>query len=211
MWITPSGSNDSNTIHISASYDGGCAAQDPPQTLNEFGAITVGESYHLKISTNNTFTTVTIYSNDNGDPDTPDIYPFARASPTDPDHIGMTAIVYFMSGKFGNSYYNRGNGTFSSITITSKVFTANPTAEPTQTTNSPTTNAPTTEPPTSDPTADPALEPTADSTREPTADPTADTMADSAAWGSNTIVIVLLTIIITTYIVGADCPCFTMK
>merc|ERR1719203_1884822 len=100
FWINPSGS-EGPYMHVSVSYDGACQAQDPPQTLKDFGTVNIGESYHILISTNLTFTTVTASSNDN--PSTPQIYPFARASATEPDHIGLTANVYFMSGKFGSS------------------------------------------------------------------------------------------------------------
>ena len=182
MWITPRLGNDPSVIHISASYDGSCQAQDPAQTLDDFGAINIGESYHLLISTNQTFTTVTIYSNDNGDPASPNIYPFPRAFSTNADHVGTTSNVYFMSGKASTVGYNRGNGTFSNIVITSKLFTAYPTAEPSPAPSLSPTNEPTT--PTVNPTVDPSLSPTPaptpeglviDTTSSPTPDGAIDT------------------------------------
>ena len=173
MWMSPSGQENPNKIHVSHSYEGACQAQDPAQTLDDFGEITIGESYHIIIDTNYTFTTVYISSNDNNKSG---IYHFARAFPTDPSHIGTTANVYFMTGKFGSGFYNRGNGTFSNIVLTSRVFTSQPTREPT----TPTLN-PIVEPsadPTTNPTVDPTTYPTADPSTDPTDSPTHDPSTD---------------------------------
>ena len=123
MWVTSNTSGPPH-IHISNSYGTACQAQDPTQTLTDYGEIEIGESYHIIIDTNYTFTTVSI---SNSDDSKTGIYPFPRAKPTLQDHIGRTANVYFMSGKFSQYPYNRGNGTFSNIVITSSIFTAVPT------------------------------------------------------------------------------------
>ena len=157
--MTPSGQGNPNKIHVSHSYEGACQAQDPAQTLSDFGEITIGESYHLIIDTNYTFTTVSISSNDKSKSG---VYHFPRSSPTDPDHVGTEANVYFMSGKFGSGFYNRGNGTLSNIVLTSRVFTPQPTREPTTLPTLSPSDAPTT------PTVSPTPLPTTSPSKAPT-------------------------------------------
>merc|ERR1712176_544343 len=59
-----------------------------------------------------------------------------------PDHIGKTAGVWIMSGKYGSTSYNRGDGVLSDIVIISSDFvhgpTVRPTVSPTMPTMSPT-------------------------------------------------------------------------
>lgn len=93
MWVTPR-DTDGPYIHISASYGSTLTNCQATQTLTDFGVIEIGESYHLIITTNATFTTITASSSEKSG-----VYPFPRESPTDPEHIGRTATVYFMSGK----------------------------------------------------------------------------------------------------------------
>jgi len=157
MWVTPN-NQDGPYIHISVSYPEHCQLQEPVQTLTDFGEITIGHSYHIKINTNDSYTTVTAHCSDT---DRFGVYAFPRESPTDPNHIGRNATVYWMSGKFGTSSYNRGNGTFSNIVLISSGFNVEPTVEPTP--------QPTVEPsqPTSDPTSDPTSKPTSKPTQDP--------------------------------------------
>ena len=100
--------------------------QSPSQTLTEFGPITIGTLYHLKIATNSTFTTIEATS-----PDKEGVYSFHRENRTWSDHIGKTAGVWMMSGKYGSTSYNRGHGTLSNVTIISYDFVPGTTLKPT--------------------------------------------------------------------------------
>lgn len=115
MWVTPRRyHNGYPFLHISASYGTVC---QPEQRLSEFGPITIGEQYHIKIKTNETFTIVQASSSSKSG-----VYTFPRDAPTQSDHLGRIAGVWFMSGKFGSTEYNRGNGSFSNIILTSSQF-----------------------------------------------------------------------------------------
>ena len=117
MWITPETYGDP-FIYISTSYGESCNSVNA--VLTEFGAITIGTIYHLIISINDTFTSIDITSN-HTDSLHHGQYLYHHVAPTKQSHIGRAADVWFMSGKFGNNQYNRGNGTFSDSMITSSI------------------------------------------------------------------------------------------
>lgn len=121
MWVTPRLYYDGNPfIHISASYGTVC---QPDQRLSEFGPISIGEQYHIHIRTNKTFTTVAASSSTSSPSNSKSgIYTFPRDAPTQSGHLGRSAGIWFMSGKFGSTEYNRGNGTFSNIILNSRHF-----------------------------------------------------------------------------------------
>ena len=92
---------------------------------------------------------------------------------TSPQHLGDEVPVWWMSGKFGSSTYNRANGTFSNVVITSNGFTYD-------TTMSPMSSAPTFEP-----TVEPTMEPTFESTESTEPNPGLTLFAVTETNGTN--------------------------
>lgn len=140
LWVTPYNGNGSIPyLHISASYGYGqtCTLQDPVQTLTDFGGITIGTRYRIKITINSSHTIIFAKSRDS--PYKSGTYTFPRRNHTMNHHIGQSAGVWIMSGKFGSSQYNRGHGTLSNITIISSDFVAGTTPKPSQPPTSPST------------------------------------------------------------------------
>jgi len=129
---------------------------DTKYTLNDYGNISVDISHHIEIYFDDDTLSVNITGGGKDD--------YIRSwNKTHPryDHIGEIVPVWFMSGKFGSAEYNRGNGTFSNIVITSSQFT-NGTESPI---------ADTTPYPTMIPTSDPTVNGTILTTGSPTFDP----------------------------------------
>merc|ERR1719361_1169429 len=123
---------DSDTVFVSASDTISCYNY---YDLKQYGIITIGIRYHIFIEFNDT--TLRIEASGGDKPPWSQSWP---RSATTPSHLGEEVSVWWMSGKFGSSTYNRANGTFSNITITSKWFTLN-TSSP----SVPPTTAPTAE------------------------------------------------------------------
>jgi len=117
----------SDTLHVSVSDSNSC---QPSYSLAAYGTISIGVWYHVVIRYNATTLRVDILGGD--DDQSPWTQSWARHH-TMRDHLGRNASIWWMSGKFGPTDYNRGNGTFSNITITSADFqyTQPPTADPT--------------------------------------------------------------------------------
>ena len=166
LWL----SSNTDTLYISASDGNGCSNL---YILNEYGSITPGIPYHLSIAFNDNHFFVEISKDDESD--------WTKQwdrSPTLESHLGDDVPIWWMSGKFGSSRYNRGNGTFSNVIIKSNWFSYDTPLPTAVLTNQPTSN-PTRNPssfPTVNPTENPTLNPFATlSTSNPTAYPTDDT------------------------------------
>jgi len=119
----------SQTVFVSASDATSCYNY---YYLSDYGAIAVGVSYHFLIAFNDTTLWIEISGGDNAD-----WSQHWSRSAVPSEHCGESVPVWWMSGKFGSSEYNRGNGTFSNVVITSSGFTFSspptpqPTADPT--------------------------------------------------------------------------------
>jgi len=215
FWVTPRQFYDGLPyLHVSTSY--GTTHCQPEQRLTEFGPISIGEPYHIKISTNSTFTTVAAASSSKSG-----IYPFPRDSPTQSAHLGRVAGVWFMSGKFGSTEYNRGNGTFSNIILTSSQYTdvvedeesiiAAPSTSSVAT-PPPSTSAPTT---TSDPTNRPTDVPTWNENEVPIPDTVTTTMIvvevvsrdDDAAFSMDSVFVIGAAIVLLFVLVISIACC----
>ena len=162
MWM----SADDDTLHISASHGTVC---QPSQSLADYGVISKHVPYHLLIAFNSTTLTVDISGGDRSD--------FRKSwarEPTLSAHVGTVAEVWWMSSKFGQTEYNRGNGTFSNIVIASKILTAAPTADPTFSPTAAPSNAPS-----FTPTRSPSLSPTSWPSTAPTLAPSSSPSAPS--------------------------------
>ena len=97
----------------------------PSHSLVGYGAISVGDMYHLVIGYNASLLSVHVSGGDR-----PDWAMTWARSPTAAEWLGTTAHLWFMSGKFGASSYNRGNGTFRNIVLTSYTPTPEPMMHP---------------------------------------------------------------------------------
>eukprot|EP01083_Nonionella_stella_P012417 35247_1 len=181
---------DNDIDYLRVSYSSGSTCSDY-RLLDTYNTIEVGATYHMLIAFNNS--RISIHISGGG---RPDWNYTATRQPTLPQFIGVEVPVWWMSNKFQGYDYNRGNATFSNITIISYTPSSNnpteaPTMEPTTDTQSPTfspsvhsTRSPTIEPtpepthrPTKDPTLDPTMEPTTEPTTHPTIEPTVNPTA----------------------------------
>lgn len=152
FWI----SKDSDTMHLSTSHGSTC---QPSQSLSEYGIINKHIPYHILIAFNSSALSVHISGGDRAN--------FSKhwsREPTKSNHIGTMAQIWWMSGKYGQTEYNRGNGTFSNVVITSKIHTDSPTTNP--------TSPPSTGSPSISPTPNPTRFPTENPTPSPTHSPT---------------------------------------
>ena len=143
LWLA----SGSNTLHVSVSDNNSC---QPSYSLANYGTISVGVWYHIAISYNATSLWVEVSV---GAEEQSSWSQSWLRDDTIRDHLGEEADIWWMSGKYGPTEYNRGNGTFRNITFTSADFqyTAEPTALPTAV-----------------PTAAPTIEPTVIPTPHPT-------------------------------------------
>jgi len=159
FWI----SSSEDTMHVSTSNSSMC---QPRQSLSDYGVISKHVSYHVLIAFNMTLLSVHISGGDRAH----FAKHWSREGGTRDSHIGTMAQIWWMSSKYGQTQYNRGNGTFSNVVITSKVYTPSPTADP--------TSPPTTTSPSPSPSRPPSLQPlpSAAPTSEvaPTHDPTSE-------------------------------------
>ena len=129
-------SSESETLYFIGSDGDGCSNV---YSLEEYGIITVGITYHILVHFNDTSFFVGI----SGGNKSLWTNQWDRI-PTLESHLGDEVPIWWMSDKFGPSQYNRANGTFSDVIITSNWFwydTPTPTNEPTI---SPSTAAPST-------------------------------------------------------------------
>eukprot|EP01084_Bolivina_argentea_P274022 466915_1 len=164
FWLT----GNADTFHISVSSGQTC---QPSQSLNNYGIITAGISYHISIFFNNTVLIVNISGGNK--PHFTQIWPRVA---TKSKYIGVMVPIWWMSSKYGiNEYYNRGNGTFKNVILKSYTPTLSPTLLPT---NNPTTSIPTSFPttnptiiPSNTPTIYPSISPTNIPTNTPTNTP----------------------------------------
>ena len=165
-------SSTADTLYFLGSDENGCSNI---YNLNEYGTISVGISYHVHISLDDSAFLVNISSSDQ--------LHWTKEwdrSPTLESHLGDEVPIWWMSDKFGPSMYNRANGTFSDIIIISRWFsysspspTVDPPTAPTRTTKEPDTDhfiIPTdpTSIPTKSPSIAPSVIPTNKSSRFPT-------------------------------------------
>ncbi len=146
-------------MHVSVSSGTSC---QPKQSLNEYGNITIGETYYIKIEFNNTKLSVTVTGG--GKPYWNQQWLREPRPKTD---LGNTVPVWWMSNKYSGTF-QLGNGTFRNVIIKSNIFTMEPTAAPTYFTTMPTITP--TNNPTRVTTPNPANNPTV--TENPTIDPT---------------------------------------
>eukprot|EP01083_Nonionella_stella_P265842 900010_1 len=155
FWLT---GNNVDTMHVSVSNGTQC---QPSLSLNSYGSISKGVSYHVSIAFNSHLVQVRVSGG--GKADWSATWP---RQPTPQQYIGAVVPIWWMSNKHPEDLplYNRGNATFSNIILTS--FT--PTPAPT--TAIPTTDAPTAPsfaPTTPYPTITPSATPTSLPTRNP--------------------------------------------
>eukprot|EP01083_Nonionella_stella_P097224 273257_1 len=155
FWLT---GNNVDTMHVSVSNGTQC---QPSLSLNSYGSISKGVSYHVSIAFNSRLVQVCVSGG--GKADWSATWP---RQPTPQQYIGAVVPIWWMSNKHPEDLplYNRGNATFSNIILTS--FT--PTPAPT--TAIPTTDAPTAPsfaPTTPYPTITPSATPTSLPTRNP--------------------------------------------
>ena len=148
LWL----SYNTNTLYVSASDATGCSNF---YLLSDYGNISVGVSYHIFIAFDDTHLFVGISGGNKSD--------WTKEwdrSPTSESHLGDEVPIWWMSGKYGPSEYNRANGTFSEVIIKSDLFTfLTPTSEPTSIPTVETTNI-TIVDVTADPLPSPSLNPT---------------------------------------------------
>lgn len=147
-------------MHVSVSSETTC---QPSHSLSDYGLITVGDSYHIVIDYN--LTDLVVEVSDGIRPNWTQRWEREGAL----EVIGEEAMVWWMSGKFGSSSYNRGNGTFSNVVLTSNIDIPTMASTP-----GPTSSAPTLSPsnsPSNAPTASPDVSTTLRPSSEPTAEP----------------------------------------
>merc|ERR1719419_1676267 len=103
-------------LFLSVSSGPKCATV-PKDALSEYGTISRGVPHHVVIAFNDSSLSFQISGGGKAD--------FAERwerEPTPSHHIGAEAPIWWMSTKFGQTEYNRANGTFSNILILSKQF-----------------------------------------------------------------------------------------
>ena len=150
--------DDTDKLFVSGSDSVSCSNV---YSLEEYGTISVGESYHIFIGFNDTHFVVEMSGGSSNW-----IREWDRNGTLE-SHLGDDVPIWFMSDKYGSGTYNRANGTFSNMTIISNWFTYDtpmPTSEPT---------ANPTSIPSLLPTHTPTLYPTLHPTLYPTSNPTA--------------------------------------
>merc|ERR1719356_704905 len=143
-------------MHVSVSNWDDC---QPENSLDNYGTIDIGKSYHVKIAFNDIETRVDVTS-----AGTADWFETWNRRGTLNTSLGDTVPVWFMSNKYSGEY-NLGNGTFSNIVLISNIFSDGDTL-------SPTTAEPTSSPTTSNPTTPAPIPPTTASPTPPTPNPT---------------------------------------
>ena len=112
-----------NFIHISVSNGSQCHT---PYRLSDYGSVSIGESYHVQIRYNQSKLIIIV-----GGGGRQEYVETHTRKPTQTEFLGFNMPVWWMSNGYVTDS-NRGNGTFSNITIVSKSFpTESPTIEPT--------------------------------------------------------------------------------
>ena len=124
-------------LHLSVSgHDNTAGSCQPSMEIDLWGEIIIGVKYHINIWFNESLVLFSIghYSNYTQNPSSwPELQQaFIREAETGEEYIGHDMPVWWMSDKTQEPLYNRGNGTFSDITIISRRWTTMmPTADPT--------------------------------------------------------------------------------
>lgn len=109
LWL----SSNRDELYLSLSNRDSCSTG---YLLSGFGILNEGISYHMVIEYDSNSLMVSI---EDGNGIWTDSWP--RSATLD-EHVGQYVDVWWMSGKFGTSFYNVGGGIFSNIAIVSSQF-----------------------------------------------------------------------------------------
>jgi len=163
LWIQPS----TRILHIDVDEGHSNNAVDLTECLVSVSfddhAIEPLQGYHIRIAFNHSILEIELTDGDAAWSRT------ESRSGTNPNDIGKSVPIWWMSNKFGQSTYPVGNATFSNIVIQSVIYTDQPTSSPTVEPTNP-SSAPS-KSPSKQPTDTPTTEPT-ESATERTSSPT---------------------------------------